>query len=81
MKCWQKNLRRFLIRDEQQRIREFMKVCHVTCAHPRYDARIFEKECVTLANDGYEVCLCVNDDLPSEYLSDVHIISCNYFRR
>jgi len=31
-----------------------MKVCHLTSAHPQEDIRIFEKECVSLVNNGYE---------------------------
>ena len=56
-----------------------VKICHITTVHPnRYDVRIFEKECVTLAKNGYEVTLIVNDklqDISSEisfwlYLTD-----------
>lgn len=44
-----------------------VKICHITTVHPnRYDVRIFEKECVTLAKNGYEVTLIVNDKLQDE---------------
>ena len=33
------------------------KVCHMTSAHQSKDIRIFYKECVTLAKNGYEVVL------------------------
>ena len=37
------------------------KVVHLTSAHPRYDTRIFIKECLSLANLGYSVSLVVAD--------------------
>lgn len=55
-----------------------MKICHVTCVHPRYDIRIFEKECVSLARRGYETYLVVNDDKPNERLKGVHILSTGF---
>lgn len=33
------------------------KVCHITSAHDSTDTRIFHKECVSLANAGYETYL------------------------
>lgn len=52
-----------------------MKICHVTSVHPRHDIRIFEKECVSLAEAGYEVYLVVNDKMTDEITKGVHIIS------
>lgn len=43
-----------------------MKVCHLTSAHPRYDTRIFLKECRSLASNGFDVSLVVADDLGDE---------------
>lgn len=52
-----------------------IKVCHITSAHNRDDARIFHKECVSLANYGYNVFLLVNDDEPDETKQRVRIVS------
>lgn len=52
-----------------------IKVCHVTSAHARDDTRIFQKECKSLNNAGYQVYLLVNDALPSEKVAGVNIIS------
>jgi glycosyltransferase involved in cell wall biosynthesis len=51
------------------------KVCHITCVHSRYDTRIFHKECFSLAKNGYDVTLIVNDNQPDETVNDVKIIS------
>lgn len=51
------------------------KICHISSAHPRYDTRILYRECVSLTEKGYDVTFIVNDDLPDEYVSGVHIIS------
>lgn len=54
------------------------KVCHVTSVHSRYDIRIFKKECVSLANNGYDVTLFCIDDKESEVRDNVNITSKNY---
>ncbi len=52
-----------------------VKVCHVTSVHPRYDTRIFIKECTSLANVGYDVTLLVADGKTDEIKNGVKIIS------
>lgn len=54
------------------------KVCHLTSVHQRYDIRIFEKECKTLAKEGYDVYLIVNDQLDDEIIDGVKIISTKF---
>ena len=38
-----------------------MKIAHLTSAHPRYDTRIFLKQCLSLVANGYETYLVVAD--------------------
>lgn len=51
-----------------------LKVAHLTSAHPRYDTRIFLKECRSLAAAGYEVSLVVADNKGDELKEAVRII-------
>lgn len=47
----------------------------MTSAHPRYDPRILEKECTSLARAGFQVNLVVNDKKADETVNGVNIIS------
>lgn len=58
-----------------------IKICHVTSAHKRYDTRIFQKECTSLSNMGYEVYLLVNDEIEDEMIKGVKIISTKFMPR
>lgn len=49
------------------------KIVHLTSAHPRYDTRIFLKECMSLANNGYTVSLVVADDKGCETKNSIAI--------
>lgn len=52
------------------------KICHITTVHSnRYDSRIFERECVSLAQAGLDTILIVNDELPDENKYKVKIVS------
>jgi glycosyltransferase involved in cell wall biosynthesis len=55
-----------------------IKVCHVTSAHPRHDIRIFYKECISLAKNGFDLTLLVNDDMYDEVLEGVKIKSTKF---
>lgn len=57
-----------------------LKVAHVTSAHPRYDIRIFRKECCTLAAHGYDVSLIVADGKGNELVDGVNIVDAGYLR-
>lgn len=53
-----------------------MKICHITSAHKRYDARIFLRECVSLAKvPDNEVILVCCDGKPEELKEGIRIIS------
>lgn len=54
-----------------------VRICHVTSAHERYDVRIFQKECTSLSESGYDVTLIVNDNKPTEFFCGVTIYSVN----
>ena len=49
------------------------KVAHLTSVHPRYDTRIFLKECTSLANNGFSVSLVVADGKGDEQKNNVAI--------
>lgn len=55
-----------------------VKVCHVTSVHPRYDTRIFHKECTSLAKAGYDVTLLVADNNAPEIRNGVKIIAADF---
>lgn len=55
-----------------------VKVCHLTSVHPRYDTRIFHKECTSLAKAGYDVTLLVADNKMPEVRNGVKIISADF---
>lgn len=52
---------------------DFKKICHFTSPHPRYDIRIFRKECSSLTKKGYEVSLIVADGKEDERANDISV--------
>lgn len=46
--------------DKKQQIR----VCHISTVHDLYDARVFYRECCSLAETGYEVHLIIQAEKP-----------------
>lgn len=57
-----------------------IKIAHLTSAHPRYDTRIFLKECQSLAKGGYDVHLVVADGKGPEVLDNISITDVGYSR-
>jgi glycosyltransferase involved in cell wall biosynthesis len=51
-----------------------MHITHLTSAHPRFDIRVFLKECRSLALSGHDVSLVVADGHGSELVEGVSII-------
>lgn len=57
---------------------KMFKITHLTSAHPRYDTRIFIKECCSLVKvKEYSVSLIVADSLGHEEKNGVHIYDVN----
>jgi glycosyltransferase involved in cell wall biosynthesis len=55
------------------------KVCHVISGYFRNDPRVFQRQCKSIANAGYEVCILTNDEAPDEILDGINIYSCGVF--
>jgi len=49
-------------------------IAHLTSAHPRYDTRIYVKQCCKLAQAGYDVTLVVADGLGAEQRDGVRFV-------
>lgn len=51
-----------------------VNIVHVTSAHPRFDVRIYRKQCNSLAEMGYQVSLVVADGKGAVSLDGINII-------
>lgn len=49
------------------------KVCHISSVHNRYDNRIFQKECVGLASNNFNVTLLISDGKGEEIREQIFI--------
>jgi glycosyltransferase involved in cell wall biosynthesis len=52
------------------------KICHVISGYHRTDARIFYRQCLSLRDHGFDVCILTNDGQPNEVIDGIPIISC-----
>lgn len=50
-----------------------IKICHLTSVHPRFDNRIFRKECKSLQSAGFDVSLIVADGKGNEVFEEISI--------
>ncbi|MBO6633394.1 MAG: glycosyltransferase family 4 protein [Rhizobiaceae bacterium] len=50
-----------------------MRITHISTVHPRFDTRIFLKECAALRDSGFEVHLIVADGLGDETRDRINI--------
>ena len=55
-----------------------IKICHLTSVHPRYDTRIFIKQCKSLAIHNMDTHLVVADGLGDELKDKVKIIDVGF---
>jgi glycosyltransferase involved in cell wall biosynthesis len=53
-----------------------IKVCHIISGYHRTDARIFQRQCKSLVNAGFEVSLLTNDCKNEEIIDGIKIFTC-----
>jgi len=49
------------------------KICHLSTVHTRDDTRIFQKECISLQENGYQVSFLIADGLGDEIVKNINI--------
>lgn len=52
-----------------------LKVCHVISGYYRNDPRIFQRQCKSLYEAGFSVCILTNDGQPEELIDNIPIYS------
>ena len=50
-----------------------IKVCHLISGYYRNDPRIFQRQCKSLVNGGFEVCILTNDGQPNEVIEGIKV--------
>ena len=50
-----------------------IKVCHIISGYYRNDPRIFQRQCKSLVNGGFEVCILTNDGQPNEVIEGIKV--------
>lgn len=55
------------------------QICHVISGYYRTDARVFQRQCKSLKNNGFEVSVLTNDGEPKEIIDGIPIYSCKKF--
>jgi len=53
-----------------------MRICHVISGYFRKDARVFQRQCLSLKRAGYDVSILTNDGEPDEILEGIPVRSC-----
>lgn len=53
-----------------------MKICHIISGYYRTDARVFQRQCKSLANAGHEVSLLTNDNGDEEIIDGINVFVC-----
>ena len=53
-----------------------VKVCHIISGYFRIDARVFQRQCKSLKNNGFEVSVLTNDGEPEEVIDGIPFYSC-----
>jgi len=56
-----------------------IKVCHVISGYHRTDARVFQRQCKSLKNAGFEVSLLTNDGQPEQIIDGIKVFHTKKF--